>query len=65
MASLPAPTDDELLLCFVDDCPSQATQDYLARNGLWHIVRSSAEEWSTYRDEINALFKSEWARRRP
>jgi hypothetical protein len=32
MTNLPPPTDDELLLAFVDNCPNMAMADYVRRN---------------------------------
>jgi hypothetical protein len=47
---LPPPTDDELLLAFVDDCPSMAAQDYQRRTRIdWlltpHIRDHFEREW--------------------
>ena len=52
MSELPPPTDRELLLAFVDDEPSRATQDYVRRTGvdyqlLWNgtIRQHFEQEW--------------------
>jgi hypothetical protein len=51
---LPPPTDDELLLAFVDDCPSQAVQDYRRRTGTDWVIGSA---------DILDHMEREWKRR--
>jgi hypothetical protein len=37
VTDLPQPTDDELLLAFVEDCPSMAVDNYRRRVGInWY-----------------------------
>ncbi len=51
MNDLPLPTDDELLLAFVDDCPSMAISDYRQRCNLdwrltpWYLHDHFRREW--------------------
>ena len=51
---LPPPTDDELLLAFVDNCPSMAINDYRHRLGL---------DWRLTPSFIHAHLAQEWDRR--
>ena len=55
MNEFPPPTDDELLLAFVEHCPSMATADYARRLRL--DLRTA--DWVS----INDLFINQWEKR--
>jgi hypothetical protein len=54
MSDLPPPTDDELLLAFVEQCPSMAINDYRRRVDL---------DWRLTPYHLYEHFEREWARR--
>jgi len=52
---LPPPTDDELLLAFVDDLPNMAFNDYRHRTNIW---------WEKAFDfDLRDHFEREWEKR--
>jgi hypothetical protein len=54
VTDLPPPTDDELLLAFVEMCPNMAMQDYVRRTGIDYRITFYF---------IYDHFESEWNRR--
>lgn len=52
MNDLPQPTDDELLLAYVDNCPNQAMSDYRRR-----LILDRAIETSYIRERFEAAWK--------